>query len=465
MQALRAIAPVTAPSRRRLGALHHRGYRRFLAAQSIGSVGTWMQGVAQAWLALELTHSALPVGLVVTAQNLPVLIGGPFGGLVADRFSKRRVLVLTQALFAVPAIGLFALAVTRSVSYPTVVAAAALWGCVQVIDLPSRQAAAIDLVGRNDLLQAIACNASAWHVASVIGPSLAGAVIGVAGPGPCLLCTAACYLAAIGFLLRMEGPHPQARPPRPLLHGVAEAVSCVRHDRVLGSLLGLAAVFSLFAMNRLTLVPLFADQVLRVGAPGFGFLMATSGLGALGAGIALALRARPLAGSVHFWIGVIWALALIGFSASRQLWLSALLLAVIGVGQEWFMAAALTRIQMDAPDHLRGRVLAFYGQALTGVAPIGAAQSGLLASFVGPALAMATGAIVAGSAALFVRLVIPAVFAPAPAQRPGMARPALRARPPASAAPPGRDAATWASPPPTQCPTHTTGRRPLRPGR
>jgi MFS family permease len=418
----------------RPGALAHRDYRWFLCGQVAGSVGTWMQGVTLSWLVLEQTGSAVLVGLVVAVQNLPVLVVGPLGGVVADRFPKRRVLVVTQVLFALPALFASALTTAHAGSALAILTLALLWGCVQVVDLPSRQAVAIELVGRDDLVSAIACNASAWHAASIVGPAIAGAVIGVAGPVPSLLCAGGCSFAAIVPLLRVRTAAPRSvRSSPPDRGGIAEAVRHVRRDPILRSLLLLVAMFSLFAMNRLTLVPLVADQVLRVGAPGFGILLATSGAGALAGGVALAVRGRPIGGATHLGIGLAWAVALVGFSVSRQLWLSAALLAVVGVGQEWFMAGALMRIQVDIPDHLRGRVLAFYGQALTGTGPIGATAAGLLAALAGPALAMAAGAVVAGSAALVVRLLSPGTFSAASAPRSGTAPPAPPDRPPASA--------------------------------
>jgi MFS family permease len=457
-------APLAAgPSWGRPGALTHRAYRRFLGAQVAGSVGTWMQGVTLSWLVLEQTGSAVLVGLVVAAQNLPVLVAGPLGGLVADRFARRRVLVVTQGLFALPALAVSALATAHAASAWAIVALALLWGRVQVVDLPSRQAVAIELVGRDHLVSAIACNASAWHAASIVGPAIAGAAIGVAGPLPSLLGSCACSLVAIALLLRVDGAAPAPGPASRRDHGgVAEAVRHVRGDPILRSLLPLVAVFSLFAMNRLTLVPLMADQVLRVGAAGFGFLLATSGVGALAGGVALAVRGRPIGGGTHLGIGLVWAAALLGFSVSRQLWLSAGLITVVGVGQEWFMAAALMRIQVDTPDHLRGRVLAFYGQALTGTGPIGAALAGLLAALAGPALAMAAGAVVAGSTALLVRLLSPATFSAGSAPLPGTAPPAPPDRPPASAGRPPSGPAIAASPPPAPAPARTAGRPPPR---
>lgn len=402
------------PTRHRLGALRSPGYRYFLGAQSVGSIGTWMQSVVQIWLVLQLTHSGVLLGLVVTAQNLPILVAGPFGGLVADRFRRRCVLVVTQALFAVLALGLLALISSGAVSYTVLVVSATLWGCVQVADLPTRQAAVTAFVGERDMLDAIALGAATWHAASIVGPSLAGVVIGLAGPAPSLLCSSACYLTAIALLLRTDDGRSVPRVESRLLLDVNEAAHYVRRNHVLTCLLLLVAIFSLCAMNRLTVVPLFADQVLRVGAPGFGLLMSISGLGALAGGLALALRTRPVAGSTHFWIGLVWVSTLIMFSATRRLWLSAVLLGLAGVAQEWFLVTALTRIQLLTADRLRGRVLAFYGQALTGVVPIGSFLAGEVASLFGPPVAIAAGAAIAGVAMVLARFLVRTAFATSP---------------------------------------------------
>src|SRR5215831_18496355 len=172
-----ATAPkpaATSPRRRVLGALRHRNYRLFFGGQLVSTVGTWMQSIAQPWLVLQLTHSALLVGLVLAAQYLPMLVAGPLGGLVADRFPKRRVLQITQAAFMVPALFLFAVSWTHTATYPMLLAAALLWGAIQVVDVPTRQAFAIEMVGREDLMNAIALNSSVWNGAAVVGPALAG---------------------------------------------------------------------------------------------------------------------------------------------------------------------------------------------------------------------------------------------------------------------------------------------------
>src|SRR5947209_302870 len=325
------IAPMQeAPAPRMLGALRHRNYRLFFAGQIISTVGTWMQSVAMPWLALELTHSGLLVGLVLAAQFTPVLIGSQLGGVVAARFRKRNVLLI--ALVGVPL---------------------------------------------------------------------------------CFLANSVSYLGAIVALLLMRDlpdqvPHHQEQA---LLARLAQGASYARREPVVGMLLMAVAVFSLFAMNRFTLIPLFAAQVLHVGAQGFGFLVASMGLGALGGALTLAffphLGADPRR---QLWMAAIWVAALLEFSISRVFVLSLVTLFVAGYCQISFLATTNNRIQTITPDHLRGRVMALYVQAFAGVGPIGAMQAGLLATLFGAPWAMAIGATAAGAVVLAIRLLVPEVF-------------------------------------------------------
>src|SRR5450756_2350532 len=275
---------------RMLGALRHRNYRLFLTGQIISTVGTWMQSVAMPWLALELTHSGLLVGLVLAAQFTPVLVGGPLGGVVADRYRKRNVLLATQSLFMVPSFVLFALSATGHTQYWMVIVAAFATGTINMFDVPARQSFVIEMVGRQDLMNAIALNSSVFNGSAVIGPAVAGLVIAVVGVPICFLANSISYLAAIAALLVMRDL-PNVAPQRealPFMTRLAEGLSYARHEKVVGMLLIAVALFSLFAMNRLTLIPLFADQVLHVGPQGFGFLLGSMGLGALVGALTLA---------------------------------------------------------------------------------------------------------------------------------------------------------------------------------
>jgi MFS family permease len=397
-----------------LGALRHRNYRLFLTGQIISTVGTWMQSVAMPWLALQLTHSGLLVGLVLAAQFTPVLVGGPLGGMVADRYRKRNVLLLTQSLFTVPSFVLFALSATGHAQYWMVIVAAFATGTINMFDVPARQSFVIEMVGRQDLMNAIALNSSVFNGSAVIGPAVAGLVIAVVGVPICFLANSISYLAAIAALLVMRDL-PNVAPQRealPFMTRLAEGLSYARHEKVVGMLLIAVALFSLFAMNRLTLIPLFADQVLHVGPQGFGFLLGSMGLGALVGALTLAFfpgfGADPRR---QLWMAMIWVAALLEFSISGVFVLSMAALFVAGYCQISFVAAANNRIQTITPDHLRGRVMSLYAQALIGVGPVGALQAGALAQRFGAPWAMAIGAIVAGAVVLGIGILRPEVFA------------------------------------------------------
>ena len=371
-----------------------------------------MQSLAQPWLVLQLTHSAFLVGLVLALQYLPVLLLAPVGGMVADRFPRRRILQLTQAAFIVPAIFLYAITTMHVATYWMVAAAALAWGLIQMLDVPARQTFAVEMVGREDLMNAIALNSSVWNAAAVVGPSLAGIVIALFGVSLCFLLNAVSYLAVIaGLALMRHLPSVYRENGRqPLQQRMLEGARYVRRDPVVGAMLLVVAVFSLFAMNRLTLIPLFADQVLDVGALGFGLLMGALGLGSLAGALTLAVLAPQPSGRAQFWMGAAWAVSLLGFSASRIMPLSMGLLFITGVCQMWFLATANTRVQTATPDRLRGRVMAFYAQAVMGVSPLGATQAGALASLLGAPQAMAIGAVIAGLIIVAFRLFWPSVF-------------------------------------------------------
>ena len=400
-----------------LGALRHRNYRLFLTGQIISTVGTWMQSVALPWLALQLTHSGLLVGLVLAAQFMPVLLGSPFGGIVADRFRKRNILLITQCLFTLPSFALFVVSATGHAQYWMVIGAAIAIGTINLFDVPCRQAFVVEMVGKQDLMNAIALNSSVFNAAAVIGPAVAGVLIAVVGVPICFLANSVSYLAAVAALLLMRDLPVTVldRHEQPWTQRIAQGASYVVREPIIGMLLVAVAVFSLFAMNRLTLIPLFADQVLHVGAQGFGFLIGSMGLGALVGALTLAffpqLGADPRR---QLWMALIWVAALIEFSISRVFLLSLAALFVAGYCQISFVASANNRIQTLTPDHLRGRVMALYAQALIGVSPVGSTQAGALATLFGAPWAMAIGATIAGSVVIAIRFLAPEVFGAQP---------------------------------------------------
>jgi len=301
---------------------------------------------------------------------------------------------------------------TGRVQYWMVMLSALAWGAIQVVDVPTRQAFSIEMVGRDDLMNAIALNSAAWNGAAVVGPTVAGLLIAVIGVPLCFLVNGLSYIAVIVSLTLMRNlPSLVSDPDRqPLFQRMREGAHYLQRDPLVGGMLFVVAVFSLFAMNRLTLIPLFADGVLNAGAAGFGFLMAALGLGALTGGLSLVLIPHSASGRRQFWIGLLWAASLLAFSFSRSMPTSLALLFAAGVCQMWFLATANTRIQMATPDRLRGRVMAFYAQAMMGVGPLGATQAGVLASLFGAPSAMWAGAAACGLMIVAVRIFHREVF-------------------------------------------------------
>jgi len=271
----------------------------------------------------------------------------------------------------------------------------------------------VDMVGKEDLLSAIALNSSVFNASAVIGPSIAGILIALVGVPICFLLNSVSYIAAIAALLLMRNLPAVVRRSveEPLRTRLAEGARYARAQPVVGMLLILVATFSLFAMNRTTLMPLFADQVLHVGAHGFGFLLASMGCGSLVGALTLAFFPRLGAEARRqLWMAGIWVAALLAFSISRIFAVSLVTLFIAGYCQISFVAAANSRIQTLTPDHLRGRVMALYAEALIGVGPIGATQAGALATLLSAPWALAIGALAAGAATLTVRLLRPEVF-------------------------------------------------------
>jgi predicted MFS family arabinose efflux permease len=314
----------------------------------------------------------------------------------------------------VPSFALFAVSASGHAQYWMVIIAAFAAGSINAFDVPARQAFIVEMVGKQDLMNAIALNSSVFNGAAVVGPSLAGLLIALVGVPLCFLFNSISYLGAIAALLLMR----DLPRDEPVVHDqaffshLAQGALYARQTPVVGGLLVAVGFFSLFAMNRQTLLPLFADQVLHVGPQGFGFLLAAMGLGALFGALTLAfvphLGADPRR---QLWVGLIWAAALLEFSISRVFVISLVTLFVAGYCQISFLATTNNRIQINTPDHLRGRVLALYVQAFAGVSPFGALQAGVLATFFGAPWAMAIGAAVAAAAVVAIRLIAPGVFA------------------------------------------------------
>lgn len=369
-----------------------------------------MQSVAQSWLVYRLTGSVVLLGLIGFASQIPIFFIAPFGGALADQSNRRGILIITQIISMTMATVLTILTLTETIQIWHLFVLAALLGINNAFDIPTRQAFVVDMVGKNDLLNAIALNSSMFNGARIIGPAIAGILVATIGEGWCFFINAASYIAVIASLLMMSVTI-EIRPPRgSTLANIAEGFGYVVRHAPINALLLLLGLISLMGMSYAVLMPIFADQILGGGARGLGFLMGASGAGALAAALTLATRnsIKGLGRWVAFastGLGV----SLILFSFSSTFWLSALLLVPIGFSMMIQMSASNTLIQSLVPDNLRGRVMSVYSMMFMGMAPLGALLAGTLAGYLGAPNTIALGGAVCIGGSMLFALRLPAL--------------------------------------------------------
>ena len=356
-----------------LRALNHPDYRRFFLAQLVALVSGWMHTVAQSWLVLQLTDSPFRLGLIGTLQFGPILVLSVVTGAVADRLPKRRVLLATQAILAVLALVLAALVATGVVRYWHVGVVAMLAGVVMAFDAPARQSYLAELVGKGDLVNAVALNSAAFNAARIVGPAVAGLVIARFGVVPAFVVNAVGILGVGVALFTLPAGQTVARRSAGMRAEIAEGVRYAARTPMIRLLLGLVFVVSITVFNFSVYVPLLARQVLGLGAEGFGFLMAALGVGAVAGAL-----------TVGFWRGpepplrllvaaaAITLASLFSLSGARHVGAAVPLLFVTGFFGLVLVASCNTRLQLAAPDELRGRVMSLYTLVWGGVFPIGA---------------------------------------------------------------------------------------------
>jgi MFS family permease len=368
-----------------------------------------MQTVAESWLVYRLTGSTLLLGTVAFCSQIPVFIMAPIGGIVADRFNRRRVIIATQASAMVLAGILAALTLSGVVQVWHVMTLAAALGVVNAFDIPARQAFLIDMVGREDLLNAIALNSSMFNGARIIGPAVAGILVATIGEGWCFFSNSVSYIAVIiGLLLmRIERPARLAQGASPL-EDILEGFGFVRHTRAVRAILLLLGLVSFVGMPYAVLMPVFADQILHGGAKALGILMCATGVGALLGAASLAARVgvKGLGRLIALCAGG-FGVSVILFSFSRMFWLSVVLLIPVGFFIMVQMASSNTMVQVMVPDRLRGRVISVYSMMFMGMAPFGALSAGALAHHIGAPWTVAAGGVMCIAGACVFGLHIP----------------------------------------------------------
>ena len=410
-------------------ALRHRNFQLFFSGQLISLTGTWMQTVAQSWLVYKLTGSGLLLGSVGFASQIPVFLFAPVGGITADRSNRQRVVIGTQVASMILAFILAALTLTHRVNVQEIFVLAALLGVVNAFDIPGRQAFLVDMVGKEDLMNAIALNSSMFNGARVVGPAVAGVLVARLGEGWCFFANGVSYIAVIVglMMMRVHAPARASAHTSPLEH-IIEGFQFVKNTAPIRALLLLLGVVSVTGMPYVVLMPIFADRILHkggqelasligshdLGAVRLGILMGAAGVGALLGALTLAMRSGVK--GLGTWVSVCCAgfgVSLILFAFSTSFWLSVLLLLPVGYFIMLQMASSNTLIQAMVPDALRGRTMAVYSMMFMGLAPVGALLGGALSDRLGAPWTVAIGGLAAVMGAWWFSRQLPKVRAEA----------------------------------------------------
>ncbi|MBF0499067.1 MAG: MFS transporter [Candidatus Riflebacteria bacterium] len=376
-------------------ALKHRNYRLYFIGQLASLTGTWMQNVAQSWLVYRLSHSPILLGAMTFANQIPAFLLAPIGGACADRFNKRYLLLVTQTAAMLLALGLGGLIFADLVKIPYLFVFTALLGIVNAFDMPTRHSFVIELVGKEDLANAIALNSAMFNSARTIGPAIAGILVATIGEGWCFLINAASFLAVIVALLFMDTKNlPRLATTRSALAEILDGFRFTVGNPPLRNMMTLLVVNSVFGLLYAVLMPIFSDKILDGGVRGLGMLMASAGIGTLFGSLMLATR-RSAHGLERWISGSGWGYgaALVLFAWSKTFWLSAVFLFPIGFFQVVQWSASNTLIQAIIPDELRGRVMALYIMTFVGGGPLGALFGGWMANRIGAPLTVSVSGI------------------------------------------------------------------------
>jgi MFS family permease len=377
-------------------ALRHRNFQYFIAGQFLSLIGTWVQSFAQSWLVFRLTDSPVMMGLVGFAGQVPYLILSPIGGVIADRVNRHRMVIATQVLSMVQALLLAALTLGGTVGEWHVFWLALALGIIGVFDMTARQSFLVEMVGKEDLGNAIALSSSVYNSGRVLGPAVGGVLVAAVGEGYCFLINAASFVAVIIAFLMMRLP-PAARRPQTAspYQYLLEGWRYVRRHAPSRALLIQLGITSVMNYPFLVLMPLFAVRALGGGPKTGGVLMTCVGIGAIGGALYMASRTglRGLSRTI-FGATLAYSVALIGFAFSTNLYVSCALLVVTGFGLVLQMAGTNTSLQSITPDPLRGRIVGFYGMMFLGMAPLGSLMAGWLADWIGIRYTVALGALV-----------------------------------------------------------------------
>ena len=390
-------------------ALRHRNFQLFFTGQGISLIGTWMQNIAQPWLVLRLTDSPFLLGLVIAFQTLPQMLFSLFVGSIIDRLPKKKILIITQICFMILAIILGILAASSFVRYWHVLVIAALFGFLNTIDMPTRQAYMIELVGKEDLMNAIGLNSSIFNLTRIIGPTLGGILIGIIGLPACFYFNALSFLAVIIQLIKINAVYVNNNQNKfgfkNLWKDSIDGIKYIINREKIREVVLFAGLITIFAFNFSVLVPVYVKDVLKLGASGFGLLMAAMGIGALAGALIIALnkdRNPKLLTIISAGFAISISMTLLGFV--RNVIISFILLIFIGLFMILFVTSINTLIQLDSDDSYRGRVMSVFSFVFVGVAPIGSLYAGAIASNFGSNIAFGISGFIAFLTTIFIFL-------------------------------------------------------------
>ncbi len=382
-------------------ALRHRNFRLFLAGQIVSLIGTWMQNVAQSWLVYRLTHSELLLGTAWFCSQIAVFALGPLGGIAADRFSRQKVVILTQTLSMLQAFALAALTLSGRIQVWEVLVLAGALGVINAFDMPGRQALVIEMTSKDDLINAISLNSAVFNAARVVGPAVAGILLSFVGEGTCFLINGISFLAVIACLTEMRLAPAGPKPHIPMLEHLVDGFRYAARHSAVRRVLALMAAATLAGMPGLVLMPFFADGIFHRGSRGLGILMGAMGIGAVVGTLVLAHRTR-LSGLANIMTvsGLTTGVCYLVFAYSPSFYLSLAIMPVIGYSVMRQMASANTTIQTMIPDEYRGRIMALYAMTVVGLGPFGSLAAGALAGHFGARPTLAAGGVLALTASL-----------------------------------------------------------------
>ena len=384
-------------------ALRHRNFRLFVGGQMVSLIGTWMQNVAQSWLVYRLTHSELLLGTAWFCSQIAVFALGPLGGLAADRFSRHKLVVLTQTCSMIQAFALAVLTLSGRVTVRDILVLAVMLGAINAFDMPGRQSLLIQMTSKDDLLSAISINSAVFNAARSVGPGIAGLLVAWLGEGVCFFLNGLSFLAVIGSLLAMRlQPFERKAEASPWSH-LIDGFRYARQHTEVRRVLSVMAAATFANMPVLVLAPVFADQIFHRGSQGLGFLMAALGLGAVVGTLGLARRAQAAnLEPIIAYSGMAMGLASMAFAFSPWFALSLVIMPLIGYSVFRQMASANTTIQTLILDAYRGRIMSMYGMTIVGLGPFGSLAAGALAGRFGArATTLLGGALAITSSAAF----------------------------------------------------------------